>query len=433
MIYLATVIIVLLLFVSVIQQKSITNPLSIFLGIWSMICFLASLRLFGMYEYSAYGPLIVTIGVLFVFLGYYFGQRIKIKRTDKPSTVETRFTLRNKLYVILVGSAIAVYLVILVAVITLYRYGYSASTIREFYRYSGESTSSGRATDLIYGGSKVLRWLHTYFANPIVYASLPIMAIDLVKNAKITKVSLLAIAALGLSCVVNFGRFNLIYALICIVLAFFLNNKDLKQRTKRKIIRVSIAAIVAIVVFLIIINNLRNTASEFTFAKHFYAYFSIEIPLIDYWIKYVNSYHYYSYGFSSISGLVANLMNVLAKYNISFSAYRVNELLNYNLVDHFVRVFPDQQYNAYVSMFFAFYLDFRELGVVTGSFIYGVVVSKSYKRAKTNYRSQAFYLLLFYSLLTSFIRWQFILVGYVFSFIFLYILIKREIIVIEKE
>lgn len=429
MIVVTTAILLLLLMLSVVREKNVYNPMTIFLALWSVVCFLAGLKLFGMYDYSYHAPLVVLIGVVSVYLGYIFGSKYKIKLPHQIKHIgidETReYVVREKLCIVLLFITISVYLIMGISVLALLAAGYDASTIREMYRDSGETAISGMATSLIYG-SDFVKKLDSYLAKPTICATIPILSIELTSKGKITKLSALSIVALALSLLVNFGRLNAFVAVACVVVAFFIQGKKLSKKTKRRVKCIATLLLAAMIVFFLLMSNARSTTNSSGAVPNSYAYFSIPIPLLDYWMEQVDSMGAYSLGFSYISGFVANIMNVLARFNIVIPPYKWGSRFNYNLVDHFIGIFPSRRYNAYVSMFFALYLDFREIGVFFGSFIYGCVISRIYNKAKKSKIYLAFYLLLFQGLLWSFIRWQFVIVSYCFAFIFLRILFKRK-------
>lgn len=429
MIYLTTTVLLLLLLFSILKEKNVYNPLSIFLAMWFVICFLASLQLFDMYDYSYRAPLVILIGVIGYYLGFMIARKYKIKSIAKLPIIgfdkSKEYEVREKLYIILLIIPLAVYATMAISVVGLLASGYSASTIRELYRDSGETALSGMASSLIYG-SKLLKQLDSYAAKPIVLASIPLLSIDIAEKGKITKTSLLAIISLGLSMFVTFGRINLFLVIVSIICVFLIRKRKLTKKTKRRIKYIAIVIFVAVAVFFTFLSNVRSSGSNSNTIQNIYAYFSIPVPLLDYWMEHVNDAEAYSLGFSFISGIVANIMNVLARLNIFIEPYKVCELYNYNLVDHFVSVFPTYRYNAYVSMFFAFYLDFREFGVLFGSMTFGYIVSRSYRRAKENSVYLAFYLLLLQTVLWSFVRWNFVIVSYCFSFIVLRLLFGEK-------
>lgn len=428
MILITTIITFIFLVFSIFKEKNVYNPLTLFLLLWTMICLLASLQLFGMYKYSYKAPLIILIGVSAIYCGYLSGKKYKIKMKKIPLIgieENASYELRRNLLSMLLVGAILVYITMAVSVIALLASGFDASTIRELYRDSGETALSGMASSMIYG-SQWLKYLDSYFAKPIVFVSIPIMSIEIIENGKMTKVIILSAVALSLSMFVNFGRTNVLVVIASIISAFLIQKKKLSKKAKRRIKSIAIIILIFSISFFIYLSNFRESGSNSNKIQNLYAYFSIPVPLLDYWIKKVDYAHAYSLGFSYISGFIANLMNILNKFDMKFGAYKVAELYNYNLVDHFINVFPNFKYNAYVSMFFAFYLDFREIGVLCGSFGYGYIISRCYSKASKKKIYLAFYLLLLQSLIWSFIRWHFVIVAYCFSFILMRILFKKK-------
>lgn len=427
MIYLTVAVLLLLLMFCIFTEK-IYSPLTIFLGIWLVVCSLASMRLFDMYEYSYHAPLVILIGVVGMFLGYMIAKKYRVSVKSVKRSISTGGTQKTKVYylrekalIILLAVAIAVYATMAVSVLALLAAGFDASTIREMYRDSGETAISGMASSVIYG-SKMLKYVDSYLAKPIVLASIPIMSIELTEKGRITLLSILSMVALGLSMFVTFGRTNILIAAASIVSAFLIQRKQLPKKVKRRLIFIAVFVLLVITVFYSFMSGVRESGSNSNAIMNAYAYFAIPVPLLDYWMEHADKAGAYSLGFSYISGFVANIMNVLARFNIILEPYKSAQLYNYNLVDHFISVFPSHRYNAYVSMFFAFYLDFREFGVFFGSMIYGYIVSRIFKKAKNDKLHLALYLMLLQSLLWSFVRWHFVIVSYCFGLILLRLL-----------
>lgn len=429
MIYITVAVLFLMLIISVIKERNVYNPLTLFLALWLFVCFLASLLLFNMNPYSDHAPLVILIGVLGYCFGYGFGRKTRIKIRNQIPIIgfddSKEYVIRENLLIVLLIIALIVYVIMAISVVGLLAIGYSASTIRELYRDSGETAISGLASSLIYG-SKLLKQMDSYIAQPVVLASIPLMSIDIAEKGKITKVVALSIVTIGLSMFVNFGRNNIPMIILSVACAFFIKRKQLSRKAKRRVKYAAFVMLIAAVVFFMYLTNARSSGLNPDSLQNIYAYFSIPVPLLDYWIDQVNAANAYSLGFSYISGFVANIMNVLARFNIIIEPYKISELYNYNLVDHFIRVFPLYEYNAYVSIFFAFYLDFREFGVLVGSLLYGYIISGVYNKAKTSNVYLAFYLLLLQSILWSIVRWDFVIVAYCFSFILLRALYKKE-------
>lgn len=419
---------IVMLGTSLIKDHNYYNPLNIFLFIWLFICVLASFRLFGMMEYSYKGPLIILIGCFGFFTGFNIAKRYRVKGIKKIPFISIdknyQYEIRENVFTIMLLISIVVYLIMASAVIGLLVKGFDPSTIREMYRDSGETAISGAASSLIYG-SKSLKQLASYFARPVIIASIPLCSIDIIDKRRISRNTLLSIIATALFLISTFGRNTLLVIVVTIVSVFGIRKKRLSKKTKKRIRWICIACVLVLAIAFYYLSQSRASGSNSNGLQNAYAYFAIPVPLLDYWANIVNESDYFSFGFSYISGFVANIMNVLARFGMKPTPYRVAEYFNYNQVDHFIYVFSNYKYNAYVSLFFAFYLDFREFGVLIGSFVFGYIISRVYNKATNNNAYLAYYLLLLQSILWSFVRWEFVIVAYCFSFIFLRVLLKK--------
>ena len=121
---------------------------------------------------------------------------------------------------------------------------------------------------------------------------------------------------------------------------------------------------------------------------------------------------------SFFQGLFAIVLTIIGRFGVTNKVYDLASLYNYEYVEQFLKIFPNQRYNAFVSMFFAFYLDFRYFGVFIGSFMFGLLISYSYKFAKKgNLLSMSYFLLMMQALVKSFVRWEFVVGPYCFAFI----------------
>ncbi len=81
----------------------------------------------------------------------------------------------------------------------------------------------------------------------------------------------------------------------------------------------------------------------------------------------------------------------------------------FNIIQNsWIEVFPRNWYNAYVSCFFYFYLDFGIIGVMLGSFVFGKISSIFYNLLIKNKSllSILIYMIILQCIIDSFIRWQ---------------------------
>lgn len=422
--------IALMVLISAISEKSWSNPLTIFCGMWFAICFLAELKLFGMYDYSENVFLIVLLGNIGFFCGYMLAKKTKVISRYEFSAIgisnKYLYQYNTKIIMAFLWAAIAIYLLMSIQVLGLLLAGFDTATIRESYRETGTTTVSGMALTAIFG-STLVKQLELYIAQPVMRAAIPIFAIEITGKGKMTPLATMALAVAGLYTFSKFGRFALLYIIADVILCYFIIGKNIDRRTKKKIKRVVLLGIVGICLVLVYLSVYRWENETFSYAQSIYGYFSIPIPLLDFWTKRIDAVNAYSFGNSYVLGFMGFVTRVLKRVGISLPAYATATLYNYNLVDSFVYIFPGQKYNAYVSMFFAFYLDFREIGVFAGTLIFGYIVEKSYKKAKTKrVEYLAFYLLLIQCIVKSFVRWEFVLEQYWLSFLILRLWFKKE-------
>lgn len=118
--------------ISIIKWRNLYNPLTIFCTMWLIICFLAELKLFGMYNYSFRAPLVILIGATGMFLGCILGRHYKLKLKRIPFfgiDPSANYVLREKIYVVLLAISIIVYGIMASSIVGLLASGYSASTI----------------------------------------------------------------------------------------------------------------------------------------------------------------------------------------------------------------------------------------------------------------------------------------------------------------
>ena len=95
--------------------------------------------------------------------------------------------------------------------------------------------------------------------------------------------------------------------------------------------------------------------------------------------------------------------------------------------DNYISIGWQARANAFATMFYFFYLDFRYLGVFAESLIFGFVSGFIELRTyiNENMKTIAFYLLLSQAVFKSFIRWEFTVGSYVMSFLYLYLLFSK--------
>ena len=416
----------LILFSRYIEKKWI-NPLTIFCVLWDFIVILGGLKLFGMYNYSNRTFIIILIGVLGFFLGYILAKRYRFvfNKEAIEHRKEATYEYRKLIVIILVIASIVVYAAMSVAVLSLLMKGYSTATIRESYRPNSVSAKFDALT-VIYG-SKLVRMIEMYIARPVMYISMAIFCIEVVKERKLSLLSILCLVDVGLYTFCNFGRITILILMIDLLVCYSLIGKAISKKQAKKMRKYVIAIVVAIVILLIYLSSKRWEDENFNFLQSVYGYFAIPVPLLSHWTEIVDSQNVSTYGMSFFQGLFAIVLTIIGRFGVTNKVYDLASLYNYEYVEQFLKIFPNQRYNAFVSMFFAFYLDFRYFGVFIGSFMFGLLISYSYKFAKKgNLLSMSYFLLMMQALVKSFVRWEFVVGPYCFAFIIIRFCLKNK-------
>lgn len=404
-----------------IRQKSFCNLITIFYYFWAIIVGLSNLKLFDMMEFSNRVYTIIFIGMIGTLIGYatkYYVRARKKKEIENNKYVKYNY---NQFIIKLICIVcIVFYAFELINVLTMLKSGVSYYYIRRMYQGYEESS---------FFKTNIERYFSSYIAVPCAYTLSIYIIISLFKKEKNTKNLIFAIIAETLYLIVSASRMILIQILLCAVYMFFFLKKKLPKRTKKWIKRIAI-----LLIFLIIIltsvreNRVNGETYDWGMFRSVYSYFSIPIPLLDYWIEYVDLNNYQSYGMAFFRAPLS-IFTLLFLHPFGISFEKLNGTIDMiNVVENFVQVFPRHEYNAFASMFYYFYMDFREIGVFLGGVTWGVICAKTYKLAKEKQDDKSFAILLiiFQAIIKTMVRWEFASPSFFVACILILFVFKKD-------
>ncbi len=404
-----------------IRQKSFCNLITIFYYFWAIIVGLSNLKLFDMMEFSNRVYTIIFIGMIGTLIGYatkYYVRARKKKEIENNKYVKYNY---NQFIIKLICIVcIVFYAFELINVLTMLKSGVSYYYIRRMYQGYEESS---------FFKTNIERYFSSYIAVPCAYTLSIYIIISLFKKEKNTKNLIFAIIAETLYLIVSASRMILIQILLCAVYMFFFLKKKLPKRTKKWIKRIAI-----LLIFLIIIltsvreNRVNGETYDWGMFRSVYSYFSIPIPLLDYWIEYVDLNNYQSYGMAFFRAPLS-IFTLLFLHPFGISFEKLNGTIDMiNIVENFVQVFPRHEYNAFASMFYYFYMDFREIGVFLGGVTWGVICAKTYKLAKEKQDDKSFAILLiiFQAIIKTMVRWEFASPSFFVACILILFVFKKD-------
>ena len=215
---------------------------------------------------------------------------------------------------------------------------------------------------------------------------------------------------------------SILMIFIFIIVGILLRNKNFNFSWKSFFL-VTLLVIVAVIA-MIILSNARGQLSN-----HLVQYeMGISPRMFEIWTGEISSNKIYGYGEASLMGFLYPLYHLFSFiYNaLGFNHLREIYMLIQSTDSQWVNPSPIIKANAYVSWFFFFYLDFRMFGIIFFSFLSGLISNVIFNLAKT-LRSKFYislYMVVFFQLLLTNIRFEIANEAGALSFLYLFILWK---------
>lgn len=422
---------ILLLFLGIylfIKNKGL-DLLSLFCFIWCVVYGLASLKLYGMRDYSLNTVLLFAMGtvafVTFAFTGRYGKHkhyRIKYGKLSKPSNVQVTIN-KTILYIFLVPvTAFVIYSIF--RMLELFSSGIPLGTIHAMYL--------GRGGENFFT-LNILNQLHSKFIIPCIYCLAPIIVYySLTEFRKNWVVICIASADIVLYLIATGSRIIAIFIFVDIFLMLPYANIVLSKKAFKRIKKIGLILCISVVLLLIYYTISRkgftSTSESNIFEQllgEIYKYFSLCIPLSDYWFSEVNAGGLLTYGKMSFYGLLSLVEWFFVQFfkTDMFSSLEMCRNLASNL-EIMKPIFSDAKCNAFVTYIFYFYVDFGYVGVILLSSIWGYICGNISRKIKIKHNESTilFYLLFAQTISMSFSRWCFFDAPYILAFVYMKVL-----------
>lgn len=377
------------------MNRNIFSPVVLFSGLFIFIIILAKFQLYGLTYFSEKSVLLIELGVIcFDIACIIFCEFFKIHKKNNYKKIKNNNKL-NLNWTFIVFLTIIGTFGSIVSLFYMIHFLFNGGTyIRLRYAILGYNNE----LPLISNG--ILRFLTTYISVPALYALIPFALLYFVKNEK-KFFSYIVFVNLFLTIINTGGRIALIYTIIQFLAVLSYTNIQISKKTKKIVINFIVVAIVSI----IILSLVRSSHSLF---KSIYFYFSCPVVLFSTWIERVDSLNAYSKGLSFIYPFTYLLNMITNAFDMPIGI--LNNVVSWQSLpqDIWIMVFPDQPLNAFCTLFYFFYQDFRVFGVGFFSFLFGLFSSYIYCKAYLNKELKYFsmYLLVIKAIIGSFIIWQ---------------------------
>lgn len=404
--YFVSLICLLFVILGIYKEKNIYNPITAYNALFFILAISSSIRLFGLNDVSRSTWYIVLFGTLFYNIG-----ALAANKSIKPHCKENRkdYNFRYK-FIYVLSFITLVYL--LWNTIDVVKYLFDGKTLRDI-RIMYYSTESD------YFGGPLKYTYRTYINRPIIHLIVPLTIIDYFKGNRDRKLLILTILNILLYTFTNGGRLIFIYIGIHIITAILIYKKEFNF-SKSSIIKLIIAGVI-LISCIGVISSLRIVNRP---SKYAYTYIAGTIPHLDYRINVIKENNEFTYGISTSYGVIQPLLFVLKNIRlIDYPEFYIRSIQLAKVQDY-IDVGTNQKFNSFVTPYFYFFLDFGFYGVITLAFIYGFASMTIYSMHKESIRHTLIYLLLLQGLLTSMIRFQFVVSSVVIAFIMVFFVTK---------
>ena len=402
--YLSVTVCIFFMIIGLSYEKNKINALTIFSGLWGIIIFLSSIRLYDLNKVQDSTYLLLTLGVLAFGIGYIFFRVFFSQRLFRKEGNIRIYKLKYKLLYILCVVTIFFYLKDLILILNdVINNGKSLAYIRLLAQDTNSILYTSR--------SNVENFIRMMIVLPFVMVLQPVVAIDFICGKKNKILLILNIVVLILRSLTDGSRVMFIYFIMHLILVFMFSKdnyyKNIMKKNKSKIIMLFV---VVIGIFFVYKTSISRSGENTL--KNMYYYYSIEPYMFEQWKDEVDDKNVIAYGAASTNGFVFptiyTIKNFLGLDNYPEKWYK-NIFLLINETDKNWKVITSgmTKANAYVSIFWFFYLDGKILGIVVGSLLYSMIIAYSYSKLKVemNNKNLCIYLLLLQGVVFSFVRY----------------------------
>jgi oligosaccharide repeat unit polymerase len=402
-------------------NKKKISPVTMFYGIWTVITGFYSLNIYGYFSVSTQTVEIIAVGLFAWGVGASLSSAVKVRVRDIDSPISESkevFLKPNLRYKIALVITLLVLLTSATQGVLFLFQGYSLQDIRYILR--GD----------VVGATDTLATMYIYVASPLSYLIIHYCSVRIFYDYHKMRALVVLVVITVLTLITEGGRFILYFVGIDLLVILFYKakerNKLLLNDTKKKKSRsVIVFGIIALICGFIIIT--MNRGSEIF--NTIYSYMCGCIPLLDVKIAQFTELGEYSYGFTSLNGFIRPVATLLRSIGI------IHELpTNVQLAEKILSIVETPSYisdtsvyNGFVSMFYAFFVDFGILGVIILSFLWGLICERTYIRFNKTKQSRdmLIYLLILQALSALMLRFMFVSISYALSFVYFILIFMR--------
>lgn len=423
--YVYIVISLLLIIATYIKEKNIVCPIIIFNALWCFVFWCAiTNNMVTAAGSSTY--FLFFIGVVCLDLGCYVSDKLKFKKIRiknyKVGISDGDYKLRKGL----------IYFLILLCI--LYYFLNFALLIKSVGNFNlSDIMQMVNTDDTLTKKYKIVNFIYTMIVNPFSYIIPFIVAADYWVGNRDRKLFYLSFTMLLLRLFSSGNRLSFMFIFIfMVVVGLLIKRIDASKMRARFSLKDKMKArflIIGLTIFAVIVFIYSTVSRGYDVKANIFINFAIPLRMYEIWSESISSKGEYGFGFASFQGLIYPIF------------YLLKNIIGLPMPSHISDVFDlttqtvtewvsggTYMHNAYVSIFWYFYYDFRIIGIIFLSFTMGILAQKAYRRAisKPNIKSVALYCVYVRMLIGSYAEMPFSNIGFGVGLFFLLFVVYKQ-------
>lgn len=381
-----------------VRKREFDNPIICFASIWFIVCFLYSLRLFDIFDISLKTEILLSAGILSFVAGYYVNRYFGKDNNMQNFEYNDSWQRLRLIVVAFFICSLFYYLPIAYRVVS---GGLSHSVVKAL-SVTGDIDSGGV--------------LMQYCLRPFEFIMIPIFAYCLI--TRFTKEKVIVFVSIVfpiLKFLCTGSKSVFFYYFLCLLtafVAFYTRNRNSilyfnidKYLNSKFVKEIAFIMFFIIVLFFVFYMDLFGNGLQ-----SLYFYSCGCVPMFDKIITtdfYLSSSH--TFGFLTFNSAIRLVVKIFSLF-ITNGVINLFETANsyYERFEYTTYVAPNIKYNAYITMFGDFYMDFGIFGIMGLSFLFGIFTSFCYKNMPPQKNIHCFvvYCILIHYIAFSVVRFQ---------------------------
>lgn len=389
--------------------------LTIFCGLWFLICFLYSFRFYDIYDVKSETLLMYTLGILFYFIGYVTykgGSKIRCCLQD------SKYKWRVRILKLL--SLLSIFVLVQKAILA----------IPIWLSGGVGDLKSDIIENNVLGLNFISEIIYTFVARPLIIVFVIYSVMLLLQRQKEKSIFFLTFLMILLGYICTGSKFMIVEVITMSLTYIFI----FSYNSFFSIVRRNGKLFVIILIIFGALYFLLSAKGE-GLNQSLYSYLCGCIPCSDNALDSIKRQPPF-WGIATFNGFLRIISLPLSLIGLQELKSILDLVFFYMLkFEETIMISPTIEYNAFISLFSYFYADGGLWGVVLISFLFGNISNRICSNAIYSPTYMNVSLLLFTSLLiyTSMVRANTFMVYYALPYLYIYYLIPRKPLVIIKK